>query len=598
MTALKYINAVAFVSSDTSDNYYYTGLFIFQCQMKKLPLLLIFFVWASHSRADNVLEIKNPQQGVYEVDPRIQIHNLSQVTMALADSGSLLSAQEIASGKFDSLFQPLEKVYPLKANTTYWLKLALVYAAPVKDWWLMISDKDSTLVHYSNHLKTVFYLTDSSGKIISEQKSGVTVPRSQKSIKEIPSVSRALISATGGDRQKIYISIYNSMDFGFGKYPFIELRNPVTGLTTHFFEVLLSMLSSTAFTFFLLSFFFFFFIRDKAYLFFSIYALVLSLHYLILHPQIVFITWFIPEHPQWVLPLWTMLSMSSFIFFFLFGRSFVNLRHLSPITDRLLKIYLLLLSIYILASAALLAIKEKEFVSSPILFMIMFIALAFIVRIAFFRNTLSRFFVVGALWLLTFTVLGIMKNLNIGSIPFNPWPVGQLGQLLIYSLGLAFKIRINEQAKAEADRIKDLDSIKSKFFSNISHEFRTPLTLIQGPLQQIADAAPATGTVTVPARQVHLMKRNADRLLELVNQLLDLSRLDSGKMKLQVIKGDVMQLLKTIAYSFESLAERKQIHYHIQFPDATLISYYDKDKLKKIVTNLLGNAFKYTPEQG
>ncbi len=199
-----------------------------------------------------------------------------------------------------------------------------------------------------------------------------------------------------------------------------------------------------------------------------------------------------------------------------------------------------------------------------------------------------------------FYLIGIFDN-TYRFMPFSPFPVGQLGQLLIFAIALAYKIKLNEQAKAEADSIKDIDDIKSRFFANISHEFRTPLTLIHGPLQQIEEQAngkPQNGIAEVPWRQIKTMRRQTARLLELVNQLLDLSKLDSGKMKLQVIKGDVIQLLKVLASSFESMAERKQIHYHVHLPEHTTITFFDKDKLEKIVTNLLVNAFKYTPEQG
>ena len=94
------------------------------------------------------------------------------------------------------------------------------------------------------------------------------------------------------------------------------------------------------------------------------------------------------------------------------------------------------------------------------------------------------------------------------------------------------------------------------------------------------------------------MRRNTDRLLELVNQLLDLSRLDSGKMRLQIIKGDAINLLKSLAGAFDSMAERKHIHYHLHFTEEAAVVFFDKDKLEKIFTNLLSNAFKYTPLQG
>lgn len=198
----------------------------------------------------------------------------------------------------------------------------------------------------------------------------------------------------------------------------------------------------------------------------------------------------------------------------------------------------------------------------------------------------------------SFSILGILWNQGV-AVPFNPWPIGQMGQLFFYSFALAYKIRLNERARAEADRIKDMDAIKSRFFANISHEFRTPLTLIQAPLQQIEEGTKEKdGETTVPVRHLKTMRRNTDRLLELVNQLLDLSKIDSGKMKLQVIKGDVLQLLKALTSSFESMAERKGIHYHVHFSEQTEIVFFDKDKLEKIVSNLLTNAFKYTPEQG
>jgi signal transduction histidine kinase/DNA-binding response OmpR family regulator len=221
------------------------------------------------------------------------------------------------------------------------------------------------------------------------------------------------------------------------------------------------------------------------------------------------------------------------------------------------------------------------------------------IRFAFFKTFEARVFVAGSLCVYGFSILGMMWNYKLISLPFNPWPVGQMGQLLIYSFGLAYKIRLNERAKAEAEQIRGLEAIKSRFFANISHEFRTPLTLIQGPLQQIEEnAAGKDGTVDVPVRHIKTMRRNTDRLLELVNQLLDLSKLDSGKMNLQVVKGDVLQLLKTLAGSFDSMAERKGIHYHVHFPEQTVIAFFDKDKLEKIISNLLTNAFKYTPEQG
>lgn len=144
----------------------------------------------------------------------------------------------------------------------------------------------------------------------------------------------------------------------------------------------------------------------------------------------------------------------------------------------------------------------------------------------------------------------------------------------------------------EAEKLKELDLIKSNFFANISHEFRTPLTLILSPIEQMA-----SGTFTGDAQKYfRIIIRNGKRLLELVNQLLDLSKLESGKLKLEPSPGDLGQFVGAIAGSFESLAVRKEILFAVKIPRENPRSYFDKDKFEKILVNLIANAFKFTSE--
>ena len=148
--------------------------------------------------------------------------------------------------------------------------------------------------------------------------------------------------------------------------------------------------------------------------------------------------------------------------------------------------------------------------------------------------------------------------------------------------------------KAEAEKLREMDKIKSNFFANISHEFRTPLTLILSPLEQFLK-----GTFKGDRNKYYrIMIRNSKRLLALVNQLLELSRLESGKMQLQLTKKDINQFIRVVIYSFESIAERKQIVYEVDLQEINREVYYDADKLEKILVNLLSNAFKFTPEEG
>ncbi len=151
-----------------------------------------------------------------------------------------------------------------------------------------------------------------------------------------------------------------------------------------------------------------------------------------------------------------------------------------------------------------------------------------------------------------------------------------------------------EMSKFEAEKLHEVDEMKSRFFANLSHEFRTPLTLIFGPAKDIID-----GTKELKTKEnAGIIKRNASRLYSLVNQLLDLSKLEAGKMKLEASEQNIMPLLKGLVLSFSSLAERKKITLNFNTIEENLNVYIDKDKVEKIISNLLSNAFKFTPEGG
>jgi signal transduction histidine kinase/DNA-binding response OmpR family regulator len=570
--------------------------------MKKLYLILTFISSSLLLKAQHVAIADI--DSFYLVDPKIQIHDLRPATFVLADETNKLTVQEISSGKLDDKFQPVSSFKKFKSYTSYWLRIPIKTEGNIKNWWLMLREPAKS--YYSSNSSAVkynfvdVYFFNERKQFISHERTGIFVPQSQKQIKKPAGISQVLFSGEPGEKQIVYIKIYNEL--GVGTAPaYVELHNPAVPLPAGSMDERIMVQGGIVFFFSLFSFFLFFFVKERSYLFFGFYTLFLTLTYLMVHSRLPFIDWFIPEHPQWYIFFDPILVPGIFIFFLLFGRSFINLPALSKQTDSLLKVFIIVWSI--VAISEFIAVKIiRHFIfpyadSNLIFTMLTFM---FVIRFAFFKNILARLFTIGALWLLFFSVIGFLDNV-FGFMPFSPWAVGQLGQLLIFAVALAFKIKLNEQAKAEADSIKDIDDIKSRFFANISHEFRTPLTLIQGPLHKIEEEAAGkskNGFTEVPVRQIRMMRRHTERLLELVNQLLDLSKLDSGKMKLQVIKGDVMQIIRVLAASFESMAERKQIHFYFHLPEQTTITFFDKDKLEKMVTNLLANAFKYTPEKG
>ncbi len=169
--------------------------------------------------------------------------------------------------------------------------------------------------------------------------------------------------------------------------------------------------------------------------------------------------------------------------------------------------------------------------------------------------------------------------------------------------GVRHLIRVREQLRADAriqrmrvSSIQELEKAKTSFFTNISHEFKTPLTLILTPLERLlSEQLPPADQMRY---QFQIMQRNAGRLLRLINQLLDLSRLENGTLKPRIRPVQLTAYLQSLLDSFDPLARAKAIMLKTAFDPSLVQVWTDPDFLEKIVTNLLSNALKYTPDGG
>jgi signal transduction histidine kinase/ligand-binding sensor domain-containing protein/DNA-binding response OmpR family regulator len=146
----------------------------------------------------------------------------------------------------------------------------------------------------------------------------------------------------------------------------------------------------------------------------------------------------------------------------------------------------------------------------------------------------------------------------------------------------------------EAERLKEIDRIKTRFFTNISHEFRTPLALILGPVEQVLEESKSK----IVRRRMKMAQRNIRRLKHLINQLLDLSRLEAEEMILRAAPDDIVAFVKQISMGFSSWAERKNITLNIYSVVEKAEIYFDHDLMEKVLNNLLSNAIKFTPQGG
>ncbi len=177
--------------------------------------------------------------------------------------------------------------------------------------------------------------------------------------------------------------------------------------------------------------------------------------------------------------------------------------------------------------------------------------------------------------------------------------------LLLYSRYLGLKklekkfLLQNEKTKAaqekkDLEKMHELDRLKIKFLTNLSHEFRTPISLILGPVDTLITQnqnTPFTG-------QLQMVKRNAKRLLNLVNQLLDFRKMEEGELQLNCSEGELIAFVKEVFDAFKDVSERKEIQFTFNNQIAELPTLFDHDKIERILFNLLSNAFKFTLKGG
>lgn len=151
-----------------------------------------------------------------------------------------------------------------------------------------------------------------------------------------------------------------------------------------------------------------------------------------------------------------------------------------------------------------------------------------------------------------------------------------------------------EQERREAERKHEFDEVRIKFLTNLSHEFRTPISLIVGPTENLLQQENNERKLD----QLSRIRRNAKRLLNLVNQLLDFRKLEESELKLNLTEGDMVAFVKEVCDSFKDVSDRKQINFTFASSVSHYYTSFDRDKLERILFNLLSNAFKFTPADG
>ena len=304
--------------------------------------------------------------------------------------------------------------------------------------------------------------------------------------------------------------------------------------------------------------------------------------------------------------------------YFQFVRHFIQTRQHQPVFDKLLNwasiisvVYILLDGISMLSFPGFYSYRTVWDLAQ-VFYLIFGIGSFF--WIARSPTILKNYLIIGTTALLIGGVIGLLVLFMPHWIESLPVPLniqvfyfraGILIEIVSFALGLGYMQRLDEINRAQAEakleqehkqvlNFQELDQLKTKFFSNITHEFRTPLTLIQGPVNELLEKSKDSESQKLLA----MVKNNATRLLTLINQLLDLTRLDAKEVKLTYNAARPDILLRSIISQFTSLASSRGIQLEWKIPGVGQTVLMDKEKVETILINLISNALKFTSSGG
>lgn len=339
---------------------------------------------------------------------------------------------------------------------------------------------------------------------------------------------------------------------------------------------------------------FFIMVRDITYIHYSAYMVCVSM--LTLGDFGYWQGFLFKNQPYLGWGLFLFLQYLTGIMTFVFMQSFVQLKRLMPKwNDRVTKFIWANIAMLLLLAVLYLITRDFRVVQFGKLLIVPFalFGIIFCYLLIRSRDTVALYFAVaGGVFGLAILVNGILQVLSTQSVsigsPYTPYYILQISavaHLMTFAVGMGFRRR---QIDLEKQRVVELDKMKTRLYTNITHEFRTPLTVIMGMNEQISGHA----------QEKKLIRRNSQNLLRLINQLLDLSKLDSGKLQLNRINNDIISYLQYLTESFHSMAAEKGVRLTFYSEEPAIRMDYDEAKIQHIVYNLLSNAIKFTEANG
>ncbi len=536
------------------------------------PLLLLF----------STLPAVSASGGEITLSDDLMVDFVMHYADVMPDDSDSLTLRDVTSPELSGSFTKMNREGFLSGqHRTVWIRFRLDNTAKAQRQWFLEYD------YFKSNLELECYIpTGNGGNLVKKAYPGMS-----NSAKDIAYRNYVfMLDLEPGSEETIYVKA--RLDSAI--YMVLKIWHPsVFFLMSRIEQLFIGLFVGIMFIMAFYNFFLFLSFRDSSYLLFISFIICLSILQLNNHHLL---SEWLPAVAGYEITLTTVFKQLSFVSFLLFASAFLTIGKHFPRFNKTFAVIVCLV-----VGTGLLSFTSGFFrtLNSILLGCSGILIVIIAVMILKKRDRAAAFFLVAMAALIGFGVLVLVpaEKYYIKALSFLVPFFIDIGGLLMVSLlsfGLAYRIGVLRKEKERNDRAQELEGLKSRFFSNISHEFRTPLTLISGPLEDLLSRCEDTEQ----KRTYEMMRRNTGRMLRLVNQLLDLSKLESGKMKMRVCERDLIPLLSGIIECFRPITTQGRQTLSFQADENEIRVFMDRDKIEQIVLNILANAVKFTPAGG
>ncbi|MFK7807409.1 MAG: ATP-binding protein [Saprospiraceae bacterium] len=524
----------------------------------------------------------------------------AQYAYYLVDESESIDIQSLLKQEESFDFQPLEEQLPNIKNV-FWIKWKVqnVMKDPVvvKDWFLNIGKGDYVDV----------YMVNQNGEIIKEQRVGEFVPMSQKELSRKHFVERIPFSLMTNEPITIYTRLQRISGFppkiklelfqqDFYNRPGYQDQVPQRWL---FFGML--------FTFAFLGIAIFPITRDKAFLYFGLFLLSVGGYMVDAFFNVFGNFWFFREHPKLVMlftySLVTLMNVSHLMFI----REYIGSKVNFPKWDSVARVVVGLNIAMGFIACLVYSITLDEFLTDKIFIPFIVVTYLFLFTVVgpimrhrkwTVENTLIFISLLLFMMAILINAISILKGTNMRLLETQ---LLLTLVILIFAVGLTFGLAYrflrHQRKRQEFNRLKDLNEMKARFYQNVTHEFRTPLTVISGVASEIQQD-PVVSRAPELFRKVEMINRNGSSLLELVNRLLGMAKMEAGELELNLGNGDIINYIRYLVESIGSFADGRKVRLQYLTTLEEMQMDYDREKIRQILYNLMSNAVKFSNENG